>query len=92
MTIQECITRNGLQSEITVFKVWNSVDIDFINSDGMEDETQLDVMFIGTKAGNEELAKLYREFCRENKFPTNTVLSVTVVKSTYTYAELERIC
>lgn len=88
MNIKTCLKKKGLQIEVSSLGVWNSVDISFINSDGMEDETQFDVMFAGTKAGNEELAALYKDFCKENHFPTNTVQSVTIVKSARTYAEL----
>ena len=44
--------------------------IGFINSDGFEDETELDAFNM------EELKMLYRDFCRENGFRQNTVLYV----------------
>lgn len=44
--------------------------IGFINSDGVEDETEFDVFNM------EELKMLYRDFCRENGFRQNTVLYV----------------
>ena len=44
--------------------------IGFINSDGFEDETELDAFNM------EELKMLYRDFCRENEFRQNTVLYV----------------
>ena len=88
MTLKQCIKKQGLQTEVSKFYLWSSVDIDFINSDGMDDETQFDVMFVGTRDATEQLAQLYKDFCRENKFPTNTVKSVTVVKSAPCYDEL----
>ena len=90
MKLQECIKQKGLQIEVMSLKRCQSVDIAFLNSDGMEDETQFDVMFIGTRAGNKELEQLYDAFCKENKFPTNTVQSVTVVKSANSFAGLEK--
>ena len=44
--------------------------IGLINSDGFEDETELDAFNM------EELKMLYRDFCRENGFRQNTVLYV----------------
>ena len=44
--------------------------IGFINSDGFEDETELDAFNM------EDLKMLYRDFCRENGFRQNTVLYV----------------
>lgn len=43
-------------------------NIGFINSDGIEDETQFD----GVKT-LKELSDLFRDFCKENGFKTNTV-------------------
>jgi hypothetical protein len=48
-------------------------DIDFINSDGEVDETQFDAK------GTEELSEIYSEFCKENGFKSNTVISITDV-------------
>jgi len=81
MRLKECIRKNGLQIEVDTLKRWQSVDIDFINADGREDETQFDVKAVCTRSGIDELEKLYRDFCRENRFPENTVQSVTVVKN-----------
>lgn len=49
-------------------------NIGFINSDGMEDETQ----FEGVKSLN-ELSDLFRDFCNENGFKRNTVTYVEAV-------------
>lgn len=77
MTIKQCIKKCGWQQECTstVCRVM-SVDVDFVNSDGKEDETQFDI-----RAYDEaELSELYAAFCEENKYPRNTVISVTVVQ------------
>ena len=44
--------------------------IGFINTDGQEDETELDGFNM------EELEELYRDFCKENGFRQNTVTYV----------------
>lgn len=91
MNIKECIKKNGLQTEVNELKRYQTVDVSFINSDGNEDETEFDVSFMGTKAGEDELSQLFADFCKENKFKTNTVLSVTVVKSADSFEELENL-
>lgn len=50
-------------------------NIGFINSDGMEDETQ----FESVKT-LKELSDLFRDFCKENGFKTNTVTYVEAVR------------
>lgn len=49
-------------------------NIGFINSDGMEDETQ----FESVKT-LKELSDLFRDFCKENGLKTNTVTYVEAV-------------
>lgn len=52
------------------------VDVGFIDDKGREDETQMDI-----NAYDElELSRLFAVFCKENKFPTNTVTSVVIVQ------------
>lgn len=47
-----------------------SYRIGFINSDGREDETELDVCNLA------ELEEVYQDFCKENGFRQNTVIYV----------------
>ena len=47
-----------------------SYRIGFINSDGKEDETELDVCNLA------ELEEVYQDFCKENGFRQNTVIYV----------------
>ena len=89
MNIGECIKEKGWQMEVDSLKRYQSVDVAFINSDGLEDETEFDITGAGTKDGEKELTSLYKDFCKENGFKTNTVLSVTVVASADTKEELE---
>lgn len=91
MNIKECIKNNGLQTEVDALKRCQTVDVSFINYDGIEDETEFDVSFIGTNAGEEELSQLFADFCKENGFKTTTVLSVTVVKSADSFKELNNM-
>lgn len=88
MTIKECVKGKGLRSEVSEFKRFQSVDIDFINSDGIIDETQFDISGAGTKGGIIELAILFKDFCQENNFKQNTVVSVTVVSAADSLEEL----
>lgn len=88
MGINEWIKKHGLQMEVDSLKNWQSVDVDFINSDGKEDETQFDVSFIGTKTGIEELTELFNGFCKEHGYPNDMVRNVAVVKSADTHEEL----
>lgn len=52
---------------------FTTYDIDFINPDGETDETQFDAENI------EELDQLFTDFCKENGFKRNTVVSITIV-------------
>ena len=47
-----------------------SYRIGFINSDGREDETELDVCNLA------DLEEVYQDFCKENGFRQNTVIYV----------------
>ena len=89
MTIKECIKKHGLQMEVDELKRYQTVDVCFVNSDGQEDETEFNVRYMGTKQGEQELTNLFKEFCKENGFKTNTVLSVTVVKNSDVFKELD---
>lgn len=88
MTIKECISQNGYQTEISRIKRFSSVDVSFINTEGKDDETQFDVMDVLTESGINELSELFDEFCKENKFKNNTVYAVTIVKSASSLEEL----
>lgn len=89
MTIKEYVKKYGMQMEVDHLKLYQSVDIDFINSEGMEDETQFDIANAATKSGIAELNDLFKQFCKENGFKTNTVTGITIVKSANTRKELE---
>ena len=92
MTIRECIRKRGIECDVDgALKRWNIVHIGFVNCDGCEDETSFDVAFAGDKAGQEDLVRLFADFCEENGFPTNTVCYVRIVAAADTKAELEEM-
>ena len=57
MTVKQCIKKNGYQSEVKSIKLFSSVDISFVNSEGIDDETQFDVINVLTRSGIEELSE-----------------------------------
>lgn len=62
-----------------------SVNIGFINDENREDQTRLDIMAYDEG----ELSNLFKDFCRENWFPQNTVTYVGVVQMADNMEELE---
>ena len=76
MTVREFIKKNGWQADCDIHKAKRmSVDIDFLNQNKEEDETQFDIAAFDVK----ELATLFADFCKENKFALNTVTNVVIV-------------
>lgn len=53
-----------------------SVDIGFVNDEGIHDETQFDI----SPYDWEELIRLYSAFCEENNYPKNTVTGIVIVR------------
>ena len=88
MTVEQCIKKNGYQSEVKSIKLFSSVDISFVNSEGIDDETQFDVINVLTRSGIEELSELFDTFCKENGFKNNTVYALTIVKSASSLEDL----
>lgn len=93
MTIRECIKKNGWQIEVAgPLKRFQSVDIDFVNSDGLDDETQFDISGAGTTSGIQRLSELFSVFCKENGFKTNSVMSIAIVHVADTKEKLAESC
>ncbi len=90
-TISMYLRGVGFQMEVKNIKRYQIVHVNFINADGKQDETSFDVGYLGTKTGNQELADLYKDFCKENRIPANTVIGITVVASAETKEELGKI-
>ena len=60
---------------------WN-VNIDFLNNNKMEDQTQFDIKPSSFDYGIGkciELVELWKEFCKENSIKQNSVLSISIV-------------
>lgn len=75
MTLKQYIKKHGVNYETNKIEKFLVYDINFINLEGENDETQLDAMSI------EELDELYKNFCNENNFAKNTVTGITVIDS-----------
>ena len=91
MTIKECIKTNGIQldCEHPIGTRWAEVIVAFENSQtGTYDETSFDVENVLTKEGSRELGDLFKDFCKENQFKSNTVTAIVVTKTAPTYDEL----
>lgn len=87
---EQTLKKQGIiTNKVNDLKTWQMVTIGFINNENNEDATQFDIKNIQTPAGRKELAKLYHEFCKENNFPTDTVLYIEVNASADTHEELE---
>lgn len=85
MTIKKCNWQSEVNGDL---KRWNNVNVNFINSNGQEDEVQFSIKGAGTKAGLNELSELFSEFCKENGFKTNTVTGITIVEAADSFDEL----
>ena len=86
MTIRQYIKNHGWQDETTALGAhrYMTVDIDFLDTNKKEQETQFDIHSYEL----DELANLFRDFCKENHFPLNQVTSITIVKKAYSLEEL----
>lgn len=86
MVLSEFIKTHGWQqiSGLRSGRVM-SVEVDFINDKHQEDQTELDVGIYN----EEELEELFEYFCRENRFPSNTVTDVRIVKIADSFEKLE---
>lgn len=90
MTVKECAKKKGIVLDhINEIKTYQSVDVNFINSEGIDDEVEFDVCQVLTKSGINELSILFSDFCKENNFKNNTVTCITIVKSADTEEKLQ---
>ena len=85
MTVAQRIKKDGWQFDCSPSRGWRvcSVDVDF-EVDGRTDETQFDIHGMNIT----ELSHLFEDFCEENDFPCNTVVSVIIVATAPTMDEL----
>ena len=83
-TISGYLSEFGFQYNCPENHKWMTVNVDFINNDGMEDQTQFDIK----KFNEKNLILLFHDFCRENNFATNSVIGIEVVRSAESYDDL----
>lgn len=88
MTVKEFIRKKGWNIECDSRSGrWMSVNVSFVNSAGKDDETSFDIAAYSVK----ELTELFRDFCKENRFPNNTVFGITITAMASTFEKLEKI-
>ena len=72
---------------------WGDVTVFFYNTaNKREDSTSFDVENPLCPSGLEDLNALYKDFCKEEKIPTNTVREISLEHTAETYDELIQIC
>ncbi len=72
---------------------WGEMTVYFHNTaDNREDSTSFDVENPLCPSGLEELNALYKDFCKEEKIPTNTVSKISLDHTAETYDELIQLC
>lgn len=90
-SLHECLTKR-LQTEVSAIHRCSAIDIDFINNNGIKDETQIHVFQnILTKAGTKEAEELFRSLKKELETNRNRIISCTVVASAETEDELDKL-
>lgn len=90
-SLHECLTKR-LQTEVSAIRRCSAIDIDFINNDGIKDETQIYVFQnILTKAGTKEAEELFRSLEKELETKCNRIISCTVVASAEKEEELDKL-
>ena len=90
-SLHECLTKR-LQTEVSAIHRCSAIDIDFINNNGIEDETQIHVyQNILTRAGTKEAEELFRSLEKELGANRNRIISCTVVASAETVEELDKL-
>lgn len=91
ISLHECLTKR-LQTEVSAIHRCSAIDIDFINNEGIEDETQIYVYHnILTRAGTKEAEELFRSLEKELGANRNRIISCTVVASAETVEELDKL-
>jgi len=93
MTIKKA-AKNGIVINCNVgLHRWGEVTVSFFNTvDNREDSTSFDVKDPLCPSGLEELNALYKDFCKEEKIPRNTVRVISLEHTAETYDELIAIC
>ncbi|MGN0485531.1 MAG: hypothetical protein ACI4HI_18485 [Lachnospiraceae bacterium] len=85
MTIKQYIKKNGWAFDCEVHPCRAmSVDIGFINGDGLNDETQFDIKAYDA----DELSDLFHDFCKENHCSERSVRYIVIVETADTMDDL----
>ncbi len=98
MTIKQCLSKKGMIADCEVKgHRCGEVCVYFHNTDeNRDDSTCFDIMFpLGSPLkdeGIDELDKLYKEFCKENNIPRNTVDEIHLTCVAENMDELAKIC
>lgn len=78
-TIMQYFNRGGkwnIECDTSIPYRAMDVQIGFVNSDGEEDEVEFSIKPYDKR----ELSSLYKDFCKENNYPNNTVKYISVAK------------
>ena len=89
MIIREILEDNKWRSEAPAIKKYSCLNVGFVNHDGQEDETQLDVEHsILTQKGIKELDELFGSLCEELNTDRDSVQYIDVAASADTKEKL----
>lgn len=89
MTIKQLIKQGKLVSEVDTISFCSAINVGFLTLDGKEDEVQLDIEnIIYTKAGEEELANLFKSLVKELNTRVSNVIYCTIVGTALTLEKL----
>lgn len=93
MTIKECLREDGIiiSCNVTLHRC-GEVEVFFRDENDEPDSTCFDVMDPLGKRGENELDELYKEFCKENNFPRNTVDEIQLNCVAESMERLAEIC
>lgn len=88
--LKKFLKRNNFQTEceVQLGDIWQEVDIDFLNDQKQLDETSFDIANVLSKSGQSLLSELFNQLCVESGIKHPEIVSVTIVKSSFTYAAL----
>ena len=78
MTVKQYVDKKGWNMELSEPKPCRvmNVDVSFLNDKRAEDETQFSIAAYDIN----ELGRLFTAFCKENGYPDNMVLCVSIVE------------
>ena len=93
MTIKETLKKGMvIDCEIKLHRYGEAEVFFFNTADNREDSTTFDIEYPLGKKGEAELTSLFKDFCKENGIPTNTVEGLQLNCVAETYEELTAIC